>query len=362
MTYSFGKIFRIQIFGESHGECVGVTIDGCPPGVSISRSQIQSELEKRRPGRCRLSSTRKESDTVRIHSGVWRGKTTGAPLTMTILNEDIDSSPYIQTKDIIRPGHADYTAAIKYGAHNDSRGGGVFSGRMTAALVMAGSIAKSILASSPIEALSHVVQIGNVRLESTPSNDTIRELVFTNDARCADNVTASLMADEITSARNEGDSIGGIIECRIIGVPVGLGEPFFDSIESVISHAIFSIPGVKGIEFGAGFSAASMRGSEHNDSPVIKNGAIGWSKNDAGGVLGGISNGDSITFRVAFKPTPTISLAQETVNMDQMKETVLRSRGRHDPCIVPRATPVVASVASIVIADFLMRAKICKYP
>ncbi|MBS3795918.1 MAG: chorismate synthase [Candidatus Thorarchaeota archaeon] len=357
MTFSFGQIFRIQLFGESHGECVGVVVEGYPPGLDVTKEEIQMELDRRRPGNSKLASSRRELDRVRIHSGVLEGKATGAPITMTIANRDVDSSWYNMTKHIMRPGHADYTARVKYKGHNDHRGGGTFSGRMTAGLVMAGSLAKRVLREEKIEVLAHTVQIGEVGVSSEIRNEWIRKRVYSNPVRCANMNSASEMGREIVKASQDGDSVGGIVECRVAGVPEGLGEPFFDSIESVISHAMFSIPGVKGIEFGSGFDSASMKGSEHNDSAKIVNGEVVWIKNDAGGILGGITNGAEVTFKIAFKPTPTISKPQNTIDMQQMREIKLRAKGRHDPCIVPRAVPVVECLAAIVMADFLQRAK-----
>jgi chorismate synthase len=274
---------------------------------------------------------------------------------MTIPNTDVDSSPYEEFRHTPRPGHADYTARIKYDENNDYRGGGFFSGRMTAAFVMAGSLAKQELANQGIQVFAHVVQIGQVAAKQDISLQEIEKNVYGNSVRCADTKSVSGMEEEITKAKEDGDSVGGIIECQIVGVPVGLGEPIFDSVESVISHAMFSIPGVKGIEFGSGFKGSSKRGSENNDSPIIIDGEIQWSKNDAGGALGGISNGAPIVFRVAFKPTASIAKEQRTVDLTKMKETSIQIKGRHDPCIVPRAVPVVEGLAAVVIVDLFMR-------
>ncbi|MHA2380649.1 MAG: chorismate synthase [Candidatus Thorarchaeota archaeon] len=355
MTFTFGKDFKIQVFGESHGEGIGVVIEGCPSGLEIDEAQIQTELDKRRPGTGTLVSPRSEPDVFAIRSGVFKGKTTGAPLMMTIPNRDVDSSSYEEIKDTPRPGHADYTARIKYRGFNDYRGGGVFSGRLTAAMVMAGSIAQQLLKQRGVEVLAHVVQIGYERVDRDLSDDEIRSNTHSNPIRCGDNESAEKMQRVIESVKSEGDSIGGVIECRIVGIPAGIGEPIFDSVESVISHAMFSIPGVKGVEFGSGFKGASMSGSENNDPPLIVNGKLAWSKNDAGGVLGGITNGAPVVFRVAFKPTSTISKDQRTVDLSSMEETQLQARGRHDPCIVPRAVPVVIGLAAIGIADLLKR-------
>jgi chorismate synthase len=355
MTFTFGKDFKIQVFGESHGEEIGVVVEGCPPGLEIDEAQIQTELNRRRPGTGSLVSPRSEPDVFAIRSGVFKGKTTGAPLVMTIPNTDVDSSSYEEIKDTPRPGHADYTARVKYRGFNDYRGGGVFSGRLTAAMVMAGSIAQQLLRQRSIEVLAHVVQIGNESVDSDLSDNEIRSNVYSNPIRCGDDKSAKKMQKVIEGVKSEGDSIGGIIECRIVGIPAGIGEPLFDSVESVLSHAMFSIPGAKGVEFGSGFKGASMRGSENNDPPLLVDGTVSWSKNDAGGVLGGITNGAPVVFRVAFKPTSTISKDQHTVDLSKMEETKLQARGRHDPCIVPRAVPVVVGLAAVGMADLLKR-------
>ncbi|MHA1939422.1 MAG: chorismate synthase, partial [Candidatus Thorarchaeota archaeon] len=312
-------------------------------------------LNRRRPGTGTLVSPRSEPDVFAIRSGVFKGKTTGAPLMLTIPNKDVDSSPYEEIKDTPRPGHADYTARVKYGGFNDYRGGGVFSGRLTAAMVMAGSVAQQLLKQRGIEVLAHVAQIGLESVERALSDDQIRSNVYSNPVRCGDNESAEKMQTVIEGVKREGNSIGGVIECRIVGISAGIGEPIFDSVESVLSHAMFSIPGVKGVEFGSGFKGASLRGSENNDSPIIVDGKVRWSKNDAGGVLGGITNGAPVVFRVAFKPTSTVSKDQRTVDLTKMEETQLQARGRHDPCIVPRAVPVVVGLTAIGIADLLKR-------
>lgn len=355
MTFTFGKDFKIHVFGESHGKGIGVVVEGCPPGLIVDKAQIQMELDRRRPGSGHLVSSRAESDIVDIQSGVFNGKATGAPITMTIPNVDVDSSTYEEIRNTPRPGHADYTARIKYDGHNDYRGGGFFSGRMTAAFVLAGSLARLALTNIGIEVLAHTVQIGSATAGGEVSTEEIRSNVYSNSVRCADTKAAEQMQEEIARVKIERDSIGGVVECRVLGIPAGLGEPIFDSVESVISHVMFSIPGVKGIEFGSGFRGASMQGSENNDSPEIVDGEVVWSKNDAGGVLGGITNGAPIVFRVAFKPTPTISKEQRTVDIGKMEETVLHAKGRHDPCIVPRAVPVVEGLAAVVVADLVKR-------
>ncbi len=318
---SFGKIFRVGIFGESHGPVVGVTIDGCPAGLSLTADDFSSDLERRRGGGAGKTS-RVEADEPQIQSGMFEGKSTGAPLTISFINEDVDSAPYEEFKDKPRPGHADMTAAIKYSGFNDYRGGGHFSGRLTVGLVAAGVIAKKLIAPMKVEAkLIHAGGEGDVR-------------------RACEKAAA------------EGDSVGGVIECRSSNVPAGFGEPFFDSVESLISHIIFAIPGVKGIEFGAGFAAASMRGSQFND-PIID--ASGHTRtNNCGGILGGITNGNEIVFRVACRPTASIAKDQETVDLSTGKKVIISVKGRHDACIALRAPVVVEAACAIVLADLMM--------
>jgi chorismate synthase len=357
MTFSFGKKFRIHVFGESHGELVGVTVEGCTPGLEIDASLIQADLDKRKPGTGNIVSSRSESDIVSIHSGVFHGRATGAPITMTVPNLDVDSSPYEETKSRPRPGHADYTSGIKYAGFNDHRGGGIFSGRMTAAFVMAGSIAKVILQGVGIEVLAHVIQIGKVKVARDMTNEEIRSNVYTNPVCCAAPEAVKILQSEIELASHEGDSVGGLVECRVLGVPVGYGEPLFDSVESLIAHAMFSIPGVKGVEFGSGFRGASKRGSENNDTPILRDGKVTWSKNDAGGILGGITNGAPIVFQVAIKPTPSISKQQETVDLERLEQSRLTVKGRHDPCIAIRAVSAVEGLTAVAIADFALRGR-----
>ncbi len=355
MTFTFGREFKLHVFGESHGECIGVVIEGCPPGLLIDIEQIQQDLDKRRPGSSPLVTARTERDKLRILSGIFNDRATGAPITLSIQNHDVDSSSYEKSRYIPRPGHADFTAGIKYKGFNDHRGSGFFSGRMTAAFVMAGGVAKQLLINHGIKVLAHVVQIGNTETKKKLTVQNIEDNVYENAIRTADIDAIPLMELEIVTAKEDGDSVGGVIECRVLGTPVGLGEPIFDSVESVLSHSMFSIPGVKGIEFGSGFAGSSKRGSENNDSPIIVDERIEWRKNDAGGILGGITNGAPVVFRIAFKPTATIAKKQSTVDLMKMQETTIESRGRHDPCIVPRAVPVVEAIAAITIIDLLMK-------
>lgn len=353
---SIGKALVFTCFGESHGSCVGAIIDGCPAGLPLSESYIQAELDKRRPGLTEISSPRKEDDKVEILSGVYRGYTTGAPICMVVRNRDIDLKPYEMVIVKPRPGHADYTARVKYGGFNDPRGGGRFSGRMTVAYVMAGAVAKRILSLIGVEVLAHTVQIGSVMIEDEVPYDEIRRNVYSNPVRCAVPELANRMLEEILSAAKDGDSVGGVVEGIVLNAPAGLGEPIFDSLDADIAKILFNIPAVKGVEFGAGFKIASMRGSEANDQYAIINGKILTLTNNAGGIIGGISNGMPIKVRVAFKPTPSISKRQKTVNLEKMSEEEIEVAGRHDPCIVPRAVPVVEACLAFVIADHLLRA------
>jgi len=353
---SIGKALVLTCFGESHGKCVGAVIDGCPAGLPLKEEDVQIELNKRRPGLTAVSTPRREEDRVEIISGVYKGYTTGAPICMIVKNRDVDSTPYRVVSIKPRPGHADYTARVKYGGYNDPRGGGRFSGRITVAYVMAGAIAKKILGLLGIEVLAHTVQIGNVKVEGDVPYESIRGNVYSNPVRCAVPEVAEKMIKEILEASREGDSVGGVVEAIALNVPAGLGEPIFDSLDSDIAKMLFNIPAVRGVEFGAGFKIASMRGSEANDPYAIRDGKIVTLTNNAGGILGGISNGMPILVRAAFKPTPSISKRQKTVNLETMSEDYIEFSGRHDPCIVPRAVPVAESCLAFVLADHAIRA------
>ena len=355
MKNSFGKLFTITSFGESHGRCVGITIDGCPAGLPITEEDIQREVDKRRPGASVASTSRAEEDKVEILSGTFNGHTTGAPICLLIWNKDIDSSEYEKTRFLSRPGHADYTAFIKYDGFNDFRGGGRFSGRLTATFVMAGAVAKRLLNPISVEVLAHTIEIGGIKAQ-IKGVDEARENVETNPLKCADLEAAKKMVKVIEKAREEGDSVGGVIEGIALNIPVGLGEPVFDTLEGDLAKALFAIPAVKGVEFGSGFSAARKRGSENNDPFTVKNGKIVTLTNNAGGILGGISNGMPIVLRVVVKPTASIARSQETVDMKKMQNASLEVKGRHDTCIVPRAVPVVESMMAVTLCDFAMRA------
>jgi chorismate synthase len=355
MTSSLGKLFTITSFGESHGQCVGAVIDGCPAGLAITDSDIQSELDRRKPSGSPAVTARKEVDKVEIISGTFNDKTTGAPICLVVWNQDIDSSEYEKNRFLPRPGQADYTAFMKYGGFNDYRGGGRFSGRLTASLVMGGAIAKKMLSLLEIEIMAHTVAIGGISVEAR-SLQEIKENRDKNPLRCADPKAAQEMARAIEMVKKEGDSLGGIIEGIALNVPFGLGEPVFDTLDGELAKAMLSIPAVKGVEFGSGFSAASKKGSENNDPFTIKDGRIVTVTNNAGGILGGISNGMPLVLRVVIKPTPSIAKSQLTVNIRNMENTTLTVKGRHDACIVPRAVVVVEAMMAITICDLAMRA------
>lgn len=352
---SFGKAFVITCFGESHGKCVGLIIDGCPAGLPLSEKDIQTELDKRKPGTTSISTPRVEEDKAEILSGVFRGYTTGAPICIIVWNKSIDSEPYEEIKAKPRPGHADYTAYLRYGGFNDYRGGGRFSGRITIAYVMAGAVAKKLLKIIGTEILAHTVQIGKIKLSKKVSYEEIRRNVYENAVRCADPQTTALMEKEILKVKKEGDSIGGIVECIALNYPAGIGDPIFDSLDADIAKIMFNVPGVKGVEIGAGFNAAPMKGSENNDQFKIENGKVVTETNNCGGILGGISNGMPITAKIAFKPTSSIIKKQKTVNIERMEEAELKLSGKHDPCIVPRAVPVVESCMAVVLVDYAIR-------
>lgn len=351
---TIGTVYKTTIFGTSHGPAVGCVMHGSPGGIVIMPSKIQSQLDRRRPGWTDVSTPRKEKDKLILLSGIMDSKTTGAPIAAIVENKNVESEVYDVFKSVPRPGHADYTANVKYGGHHDHRGGGMFSGRMTIPLVISGSVAMQILEKERVSVAAHSLRIGRISAASMPPVPNIERIARKSDVGCADPSIAKLMKAEILDAKRDGDSIGGIIECIATGIPVGVGEPFFDSVESVLSHLLFSIPAVKGVEFGAGFRVAELRGSENNDQFTIKNGKVVTETNNSGGILGGISNGMPIVLRVAVKPTASISKPQKSVNLKEMKETELQIAGRHDPCIVPRAVPVVESVVAMGLLDLML--------
>ena len=355
MSNSLGKLFTVSSFGESHGRCVGAVIDGCPAGLAISEVDIQSELDKRKPGGSIATTARKEEDRVEILSGVFNGKTTGAPICLLVWNRDVDSAEYEKKRFSPRPGQADYTAFMKYDGFNDYRGGGRFSGRITATMVMGGAIARKLLNLLGVDILVHTVAIGGIKAEPR-SLDEIRENRDKNPLWCADLKAAEEMTRAIETVRKEGDSLGGITEGIALNVPVGLGEPVFNTLDGELAKALLAIPAVKGVEFGSGFAAASKKGSENNDPFTLKDGKVITMTNNSGGILGGISNGMPVVVRVAIKPTPSIAKSQSTVNLKDMEQTTLTLKGRHDVCIVPRAVVVVESMMALTLCDLAMRA------
>lgn len=351
----FGVRFRIGIFGSSHGPCIGAKVEGCPAGSKISEAVIQAELDRRSPGKGPISTPRKERDRLEIMSGIRNGRATGGPIVGLVKNQDTDSSAYDVFLRVPRPGHADFPAAVKYGGHHDHRGGGQFSGRMTAGMVIGGAIARQVLERKGISLVAQTVQIGGITLKKAVPFSVAEKLARTSAVGCADRATAERMVEEILRAHEQKDSVGGVVKCTIVGLPVGVGEPFFGSIESVMSAMMFSIPGVKGVEFGSGFGAAASRGSQNNDQYMFKNGRIQTKTNNAGGILGGLSNGMPVEFAVAFKPTSSIARPQMSVDIVDRKPVELEIKGRHDPCIVPRAVPVVENSAAAVILDLMLQ-------
>ncbi len=352
---SIGKEFVVTSFGESHGKVVGVVVDGCPAGLPLSEYDVQQELDRRIPPQPKIVSARVEKDQAQILSGVFNGFTTGAPICIIVENKDVDSLDYESMKELPRPGHADYTARVKYGGFNDYRGGGRFSGRVTVALVMAGAVAKKLLKHFGIEVLAYTKAIGNVSLKKALSVEQVREKRFATAVRCPDVAVAEAMEGAIIQAKKEGDSLGGIIEVIAMNIQAGVGEPFFDALDADIAKILFDIPAVKGVEFGAGFGAAKLRGSENNDAFVIQDGKVSTITNNAGGIFGGISSGMPITARVAVKPTPSIPKEQRTVVLSTMENATLTVKGRHDPCVVPKAVPVVESAVALVLVDHMIR-------
>lgn len=353
---SIGQRLVLTSFGESHGKAIGAILDGCPAGLEIDEKEIQKMLDYRKPGTSVITSQRKEGDKVEIISGVFRGFTTGAPITLMIWNSDQKSRDYENLKTKLRPGHSDYPAMIKYNHFNDFRGGGRFSGRLTATHVMGGAIARKLLkVTLGIETNSFTTQIGKISMEKEFDAKMVKS-IYKNDVRCPDEKTAKKMKTSIMNAKKNGDSLGGIIESITTNVPVGLGEPIFSSLESDLSKAIFSIPSVKGIEFGSGFEGSKLFGSENNDLYTIKRGKIVTRTNNSGGILGGLSNGMPITLRIAFKPASSIAKKQSTVDIKTKKITTLQIQGRHDPCVVPRAPPVVDSLVALTLADHALLA------
>ena len=353
---SIGKEFVVTCFGESHGRCVGAVIDGCPAGLPLTEEDIQNELDKRLPAKQEIVSARREKDVVELLSGTYEGFTTGAPICALVYNEEVKSGDYALLLDKPRPGHADYPARLKYMGFADYRGGGRFSGRLTVAFVIAGAVAKKLLQFYDVEVLAYTTEIENVKLAATLSLDDVRSNTYRTAVRCPDLDVTTEMEKSILQAKKEGDSVGGIVECVAFNLPVGVGEPIFDSLDADIAKMLFDIPAVKGVEFGVGFEASKLRGSENNDSYTTEDGEIETLTNNAGGVLGGLSSGMPLVVRVAVKPTPSISKEQKTVDLSTMQETTLSVKGRHDPCVVPKVVPVVEAVVATVLVEHLIRA------
>ncbi|MCB2295006.1 chorismate synthase [Clostridium algoriphilum] len=356
MSGQWGKKVKYSIFGESHGRGIGITIDGLPPGIKLDMDFINSEMQRRAPGRDEFSTKRKEGDKVEILSGYFNGYTTGTPLCGVIFNENQNSKDYDKLKDLARPGHADYTGKVKYSGFNDYRGGGHFSGRITAPLVFAGAIAKQILLDKGIKIGSHILSIGNIYdsyFDGVNINRKTLTDILKKDFPVLDDLKGEEMKNIILKAKEETDSVGGIIEATILNLPCGLGEPFFDSIESTLAQLLFSVPAVKGVEFGMGFEITKIRGSQANDVPYIDKIDVSTKTNNNGGINGGISNGMPIVFRVAMKPTPSIAKLQNTIDMASYENSQVMIKGRHDPCIVLRALPVIEACAAMSILDFI---------
>ena len=356
----YGKLFQISTFGESHGPAVGVVVQGCPSGIDFDLEFVQSELDRRKPGQSRITTQRKEADSIEILSGVFEGKTTGTPIAMLVWNGDQRSKDYAHISDQFRPSHADYTYFAKYGLR-DYRGGGRSSARETVARVAAGALAKIVLKKIGVQISAYVSQVGTLKLE-TSVEELDLGLTESNAVRCPDPVLAEKMFTYIDQIRKEGDSVGGVISAYITGCPVGLGEPVFDKLHAELGKAMLSINAVKGFEYGSGFEGVSLRGSAHNDVIVKKeDGSIRTLTNHSGGIQGGISNGEPIYFRVGFKPVATIMIDQDSVNEAGDKITV-SGKGRHDPCVVPRAVPIVEAMAALVLVDFYLRNQVIQMP
>jgi chorismate synthase len=351
---TIGTKVRLTLFGSSHGAGIGCVLDGIPAGTAVDEARIREEMRLRRPSEG-IGTPRREDDEVELLSGVREGRATGAPITMLVRNQDKDSSKYERFRTVPRPGHADLTALTKYGESHDLRGGGQFSGRMTAPIVAAGSIARCLLEEHGMTVVAYTRSIGGVVDGANREAVEMTAFARANPLRAATQEMADMMRAEIEAAARDGDSVGGTVRCMVFGPPMGMGEPFFDTVEGELAKFIFAIPGVKGIEFGAGFRAAGMRGSEHNDPIVVEDGRLRTAKNDAGGVLGGISNGMPIDMLVAFKPTASIAKEQMSVDLSKMRESRLRIEGRHDPCIVPRAVAAVEAATALTVADLCLR-------
>lgn len=363
MGSTFGRIFRVTTYGESHGEALGCVIENCPAGLTLSVDDIQPDLDRRRPGQSRITTPRDEPDRARILSGTFEDKTIGAPIAIAVFNENAREKDYSDIKEIFRPSHADYTYHARYG-HRAWRGGGRSSARATIGIVAAGAIAKKILREKAgVEIVGYVSQIKNLKFEGDTDLSlitTLRETIEANPVRVPDSALADKMVRLIQDTRQAGDSLGGVVECAAVGVPAGWGDPVFDRLDALIAQAMLAIPATKGIEIGSGFAAAELTGREHNDIFEMQNGKVTTRTNHSGGIQGGISNGMPVTFRVAFKPTATISHEQPSVN-ERGENVMLKVKGRHDPCVLPRAVPIVEAMLALVLVDQFLLAQTARY-
>ena len=356
MSSTFGTLFRITTYGESHGRGVGAIVDGFPPSIRLSEDDIQPQLDRRRPGQSRLTTDREEQDRVTILAGVEKGASLGTPVSLFVANRDQKPSDYRSMRNIPRPSHADFTYQVKYGIRASS-GGGRSSARETIGRVAGGAMAEVFLKQTyGVDIVAWVSSVGTVDAENVDANRITREKIDEDIVRCPDSSAAEKMKRNIMTAKDSGDSLGGIVSCICRNVPAGWGEPVFDKFEAKLAQAMLSIPATKGFEIGSGFSGTRMKGSEHNDPFVMKDGRLGTSTNYSGGIQGGISNGEPIFFRVAFKPPATIGLSQKTVDFEG-RDVDLEAKGRHDPCVVPRAVPIVETMAALVLADLALRQK-----
>ncbi len=356
MSSEIGKNLKISVFGQSHGRAIGVVMDGLPAGIAIDEEELYKFMSRRKPGTSRLSTQRREEDRPVFLAGLMDGVTAGSPLCAVIENTDVRSGDYAGLADLPRPSHADFTARMRYGEAVDMRGSGHFSGRLTAPLCIAGGIARQILGQRGVYVGAHLLSVENESDEPFPLFPTpeLFAAVADRSLPVIDEAAGARMAAAIEAARAEADSVGGVIECAAVGLPAGLGSPMFDGVENRLAAALFGVPAVKGVEFGAGFAAAGMRGSRHNDPFVIRDGQVRTSKNDAGGLIGGITTGMPLVARCAMKPTPSIGRKQQTVSLSQMAPAELEIKGRHDPCVAVRAVPVIEAVTAFTILDILM--------
>ncbi len=361
MSSTFGQHLKLSIFGQSHGEAIGVTIDGFPAGMVIDQERLNAEMARRAPGQSALTTARREPDAPEFLSGVLEGRTTGQPICAIIRNTNQRSRDYGDGVDFVRPGHADYTGHIRYFGFEDWRGGGSFSGRLTAPVVLAGALCSQWLAKQGVSIAAHIQRLGGVQDGSFLQADPRADYTYMKQSALPNLVPGldAAMEAEILAARAEGDSVGGVVECMITGLPAGLGAPFFDSVESTVSQLLFSIPAVKGVEFGEGFGFAALRGSQANDPFRMENGSIITETNHSGGVNGGITNGMPVIFRCAVRPTPSIAREQSTVSLKSGENATLAVRGRHDPCILPRAVPVVEAMAAIAVMELWKERAAC---